>query len=206
MTPEAQFRTGIAILSIVCVAVFLKGLRGEEAGTEGDASTLLGSMLPDVVMTDMNGAAVSLQERVAGHAAVIIVAGTADCLGCANFPLELLIVRNHLPELETLLVGSGGDEVTFVEYFRSTRIDPYALIDTEERLLSSLGVAQPPVILLVDKTGRIVLAHGQTNWKTADSQYRLSEMVLGLANTLAGRAVPTDVPPAACRSEGPFDH
>lgn len=126
--------------------------RPEAANVTG----LLGTKLPALTLRSVAGSAVSLGDRLSRGPSLVIVLGVEDCLSCASYELELTILRSKLPGLTPILIGSGGDEQLFRDYFRRGRLESVALLDPDRALLTSLRAESEPLVLLVDSEGRIL--------------------------------------------------
>jgi len=128
-----------------------------------DASRLLGARLPALTLRSVDGSAVALAERLSHGPSLVIVLGARDCFSCASYELELRILKSKLPGILPILIGSGGDEHLFQDYFRRAHLEAVALLDPDRALLTALHVENEPLVLVVDSAGRILFVDNRSS-------------------------------------------
>lgn len=158
------------------------------ARERADATTLVGRQLPEVKLRALDGSEVSLVDRTRGHPSLVLVVSSADCLSCANYPLEVRVLRHSMPNLQAVLVGSDPDTVFLKEYFHREQIEREALLDHEGEALKALGRQNTPLILLLDTAGRIIFVDARAS--SQSSVLPISRQFAALRLAFGSRSVP----------------
>ncbi|HEU0077993.1 MAG TPA: hypothetical protein VFQ76_10120 [Longimicrobiaceae bacterium] len=151
-----------------------------------DASYLLGRRLPAVSLRDPKGNPVLVSSRLApGRPSIVFIASPKDYMSCANFPLELRILRNQVPSIQGIFIGSGSDSLFFRRFIRDRRIADVSLLDPAGQVLRQLRVPpDAPLVLLLDKEGTVIFADTRTGGES--SRFPISRSLLLLRDELAG--------------------
>lgn len=173
----------VAALLVGAAGAEVMQARASHSGRTYEPTGLLGARLPAVSLRTARGDTVQLSRLLAGRPSVLVVASAADCLSCARYAFELRILERRLPGLATFVIGSGPEEATFADYFRSSRIEAHGLLDTEGALLRSLGVPRAPLVLVVGGDGHILFTDARTG--SASAQFPLGRLLPALAQALA---------------------
>jgi hypothetical protein len=149
-----------------------------------DASYLLGRRLPAVSLRDPKGNPVMMSSRLAaGRPSIVFIASPKDYMSCANFPLELRILRNQIPSIQGLFIGSGSDSLFFSRFIRNRRIADVSLLDPAGEVLRQLRVAaDTPLVLVLDKDGTVIFADTRTGGES--SRFPISRSLLSLRDEL----------------------
>jgi peroxiredoxin len=177
----------ISIIWLVAVMALATGawaVRQRDSVTSRPVHSPLGDRLPAVRVQTPDGASIGLRERIGRRPALIYVFSAGQCAGCSNLALEFKILKDAFPHIQPLLVGSGSSTATFAPYFDQMGGDvpASAVVDEPQALLHALGVAQAPVVLLTDSTGRIVVLDPRSVSQAA--QYPMGRILADLRGAL----------------------
>lgn len=152
-------------------------------------TALLGSALPAVSLRSVDGQVVPLAGRVSRGFSLIILLGAKDCFSCSSYALELKILKSKLPGITPILIGSGGDEALFRDYFRREHLESVALLDPDRALLTALHLESEPLVLLVDPEGRLLFV--DTRSSSAAAQFPFGRLLPLLGGALQPVSTPT---------------
>jgi peroxiredoxin len=148
--------------------------------------TPLGDPLPDVALQRLDGRRVMMRPLLEGRPALIYVFGVAECASCTNLALEFRIARREVPELRTVLVGSGAAAEAFGDLVKEMDVEGAGkgevLIDEHRALIQALGLVKEPVVLLADASARILLADSRGASRAA--QFPMGRILHGLRDVL----------------------
>lgn len=184
--------TGIMAATTLVTAGWATGAMLRPA-TTWNPENLVGTKLPVVTLTTVDGSRRSLADVGGGRPLLLVLADTKDCLSCANPGFELRVVASHVPSLATLLVGSGPGADVFRAYFRASHLREHGLLDSSGSLLRALGKPTPPLALLVAADGTILLTDARQNSTAA--QYPLGRRLTALAEALTANDTVLSVQP-----------
>jgi hypothetical protein len=120
---------------------------------------------------------------------MIFVTSIEECASCSNLPLEIRILRAQMPQLQTLVIGSGSSPDAFRPYLHQMGVDTAALIDEPRALLTALGVTAGTLVLVTDSDGRVLFVDSRRPPERA--QYPIGRLLHGLSGVLAPSALPT---------------
>jgi hypothetical protein len=181
---------GLVSLFAVALITAYAPADARRRGETADATTLLGTQVPGLTLHSVDGTAIPLLDRLSHGPSLIIVLGSKDCFSCSSYQLELRILKSALPGLTPILIGSGGEEQVFRDYFRQDHLESVALLDTDRALLNALGVTPGPLVILTDAEGRILFVDHRSS--SAGAQFPIGRILPLLGGAL--RSVPSSAP------------
>lgn len=177
-----------SLLAFLCACDQVAADPPASARGGAEATTLVGQQLPEIKLRALDGSEVSLGDRTRGHLSLVFVVSSADCLSCANYPLEVRVLRHSVPDLHAVLVGSDPDTMFLREYFHREQIERVALLDHEGETLKALGRQNTPLILLLNTAGQIIFVDARAS--SQSSLLPVSRQLAALRLALGSRAVP----------------
>ena len=169
------------------LVALLAGLTGTgceppAGGTEsvGMEYFAFGTSIGEVSLVDALGTSSTLVQRIAGSPGLVMILDEASCLSCGDYATELKIIEHKWPKLVQLVVAEGPIDRELDEYFRVNGILP--LSDPNRELLRRLGQERPPVIVVVNPEGRVLLS--DSRFGMASARFPVSRVLVGLAAAL----------------------
>lgn len=133
-------------------------------------------------LVTMEGKYVSVRRTFADSATIVYLFGPEHCAGCANLPLEFRILREQFPGLRPLLVGTGAPRSRFAPSIQAMQLSRQALVDENGDILRTLGVSQPPLVMIVDTSLRIILVDRRS--VPAAARYPMGRVLHDLSNAI----------------------
>lgn len=144
--------------------------------------TPLGNRLPEITLQTLDGTPISLRARLGGRPALIYVFGVSECSSCSNLPLEFKIAHNEAPGLQTILIGSGSSADAFQASVKQMGLESSTVVDEHRALLTAVGLAVEPLVLLADSTGQILLV--DTRGASRAAQFPMGNILHGIGGIL----------------------
>lgn len=143
-------------------------------------SSAFGTNLGSVNLIDSLGTASTLAERLGGRAGLVMVLDETSCLSCGDYATELKIIEHKWPDLVQLVIVEGSINQEIADYFRTNRIAP--LIDFESNVLRQLRQDEPPLIVLANGEGRVLLS--DSRFGVASARFPISRVLGEIAAAL----------------------
>ncbi len=195
-----------ALAAAACVALFVAGFAGarrnfladfgraeDESAINSSTASAAGGRISDVVLEDHRGQRLRLSGLTEGRPTLVLVVSAEDCLSCANFPVEMRVVRNKFPGLKRIMLGTGKDTAFFREYGREKRISSEMVLDPGGEFLKSVGAAgRTPAVLLLDAERNVLLFEHRSG--PAFSGFPVTEQLLAVLRVLNAAGAPRVAP------------
>ena len=172
---------GMSCLLVTCVTGWTCG---PPAGADGQLlppAMMFGIEIGAVQLTDTGGTSVSLADRLAGAPGILMILDKESCLGCGDYATELKIVKREWPELSQLIVVDGPMDRELERFFRLRRLTP--VTDPNDTLLPRLGQRRPPVVVVVDPVGTVLLLDARRG--PGSTGFPISRVLAGLKAALS---------------------
>lgn len=168
-----HMKRSLLIASALIVAGTAMGMTGLTQRQSVRDYSPLGDTIPWVRLQATDGRWQSLHDRLGGRPAIIYVYDPAECIGCSDLPMEFRVIKNEVPTIQPLLIGTGANVSTFAQPLRDLHLDGAALIDEHNVLLKALKVRAEPLALIVGANGRILFV--DTRITSRSSRYPMGQ-------------------------------
>jgi len=169
------------------------GQRADETVSKAVDASAVGTLVPDAVLEDYQGLPLRLSAVTEGRPTLILLVNAEDCLSCANFPVEMRILRNKLPGLKRVFLATGTDTAFFRAYARQKLIASEMVLDPRGEFLKSVGAAgRTPAVLLLDAERKVLLFEHRSG--PGFSGFPLTEQLLGVLRILNAAGAPRVAP------------
>lgn len=153
----------------------------DAAGQLPTSAMVFGTHIGAVELTDTSGESASLADRLAGAPGIVMILDKESCLGCGDYATELKIVGRKWPTLSQIVVVDGPRDQELDRFLRRHRLSP--LTDPNGGLLPRLGLRRPPVVVVVNPEGAVLLLDARRG--PGSTGFPISRVLAGLAAALA---------------------
>jgi peroxiredoxin len=145
-----------ALVSVALTLGIVAMKRAEPAGDAARVRSLVGDTLPTIELQTPTGERTTLRDYIGQSAALVYVFNAAECASCSNLPLEFRLMRDKMPHIKPVLIGSGSDVATFKPLFDKMGVASAALVDEAQRVIGAFHFTSEPLVFLADSAGRVL--------------------------------------------------